>query len=592
MGFPPASWSYRVWPWLHGVMRKLDSILATREIKPTMAEIVRWLRQFAKLLPCEVCQVHFSEMLAVDFDEKTGRVPTLASREPFTWFGWTVDARHRISTRIGRPVRSRESCALSAAWDSSTPSVVLEWYGHAWNALQIMSFNAPVTPTAEWQQETDFFLRFMSRIFPNADTAIWDRLVDDQNVRLRGQLSNPPVVSEIAPWCASRERFMLTIHRFRCEAQIEPKFQVPPLVTIVHQWVSELNSVVAQFRAQLEQQQQQRAAASKTAASAETKTVAPDTTAYTSATAASATAASATAASATAASATAASEAEALAAKSEAVAAAEAKAKAAAEAAVATVTAAQPNTSDNVFDVSSASAPMNDVSQNTSSHLRGDQMRAAADARHKSSLSSLTSRRTINDRAETVAKRRVVRRTVNTVAKRQVIDAPHERSTSVDAATLIDAVTSVGATTSVDADADADVATKSKSSNSCRSSGAPVRTNSAIRRGVGTFWCLIVLSVIVMIMVVYLLWAKKGSVGTEQPQPQQQPRQQPHQQPREELKPFMISPLVTTAVENEFADQEIPADEDEDNEDKATRQQVNSVASEPFYFEQEPFASL
>lgn len=237
MGFPPASWSYRVWPWFHGLARRFDADATERAV------VLRWLTHLASLLPCEICRQHFAEMLATDFAD--GKTPALESGLAFNWFGYTVDARQRIAKRMGRVVRPSEFCLASAQWTSGA-----DWFNHAWNAMQIITFAAPLSPDATWQTETDAFFRLTAQVFPNADPTVWTRILDGQSAALTALPANPPLVANTVPWCATRERFMLTVHRLRSEAQTVPTLQVAPLVTIVQQWVTELNAVVNQFRAQ------------------------------------------------------------------------------------------------------------------------------------------------------------------------------------------------------------------------------------------------------------------------------------------------------------------------------------------------------
>ncbi len=288
MGFPPASWSYRVWPWVHAMARRLDQLLQGPN-PPTLEEILRWWRHLATLLPCEICRAHFAEMLTADFLPpppvpattvvKPAVMPVLGSGEAFSWFGYSVDARQRIARRIGRPTRDAAFCLESSRWEERPT----EWFNNAWSALQIISFAAPVITDAAWQAETEAFFHLLVRLFPNADTAVWHYILTDQSHILRtppppptsAAPTDPATVAVVVgaggvvegvPWCATRERFMLTVHRLRSEAQKSPKFQVPALVTIVQQWVTELNAVVARFHAMIKEQQLARAAAAAAAA--------------------------------------------------------------------------------------------------------------------------------------------------------------------------------------------------------------------------------------------------------------------------------------------------------------------------------------
>src|SRR4029078_7740147 len=120
--------------------------------------------------------------------------------------------------RQERPV---EFCHQMSQWVGANEK---HWFGTAWNAMQIMTFIADPTPDRPTQTEWDFFFRFVARIFPNAETAKWNAILNEQNEAFRGKINNPAPVSETVPWCATRERLMISVHRLRVEAQLKPKF--------------------------------------------------------------------------------------------------------------------------------------------------------------------------------------------------------------------------------------------------------------------------------------------------------------------------------------------------------------------------------
>lgn len=301
MGFPVPLWKDFLWAWLHRSAKELDALVAVGS-SPSLAEIVRWLKVLALLLPCEICGKHFAEVIATDFDVLSGKKPAM------TYFQWTVDVRRRISVRTGRPIRTFAYCDYTSAWLSppltdfatdlpperrelevrraatilNDPDALrrrAQWFGMAWNALQIISFAYLPAAPGELQIEVDFFMRFTAKLFPNADEFKWGAILDDQNARFADMPSNPPLITRDVLWCGTRERMMLTVYRLRSEAQTDPVLNVLPLNTIVQQWVHQLSEFVTQFRAAQQKQNeairlQQEAAAKQ---EAQEKALAPQT---------------------------------------------------------------------------------------------------------------------------------------------------------------------------------------------------------------------------------------------------------------------------------------------------------------------------
>ena len=163
-----------------------------------------------------------------------------------------VEARRRIAVRVGRPSRSADFCLAAADYTAHDS----EWFQLAWEGLQIMALAAPLVPTAEWQLETDWWFRQLARVFPRADGALWSRLLDEQSGRMRGYwtAAGARPSAEAVPWCATRDRLSITVHRLRAEAQTAPRLDVPPLAVVVERWNTELRALATTVRGDIGRQ--------------------------------------------------------------------------------------------------------------------------------------------------------------------------------------------------------------------------------------------------------------------------------------------------------------------------------------------------
>jgi hypothetical protein len=208
-----------MWVLFLGLLTLLDAM--PRSQAWDLACVVRFLAAFGRLLPCPMCSAHFAQTLKEDFDVAT-------SKRPSEYFPWGVGLRAKIAARVGKPARSVQECLQT--FDA-------QWFKNAWHALQIITFAYPLQPPADLQTETEWFLRQLGRIFPSSPQR------GAKSPRSGAKWN--AVLNRNGRWTESRQQFMQVVYELRTEISLQ---KVPPLNTLIADWVVELNVAVEQFR--------------------------------------------------------------------------------------------------------------------------------------------------------------------------------------------------------------------------------------------------------------------------------------------------------------------------------------------------------
>jgi hypothetical protein len=252
---PPDFWAKFFWVFLHGVMQNMDYFVKSGETFD-LKDVAQFLRGFAALLPCTECQSHFYDLLAEDYRHMVDKWPSEG------YFLWSVSARARIAERLGRPVRDAAYCTQKL--------YKKEFFIMAWNALQLMSFGYPLIPDIKVAIDVEFFFKFLSRVFPNANSKKWQEIMDNTKEINRAKITSPighnqvensssssssisnitkvGTIQTVPIWCQSRYQLVLFVYALRSNTQVQPQLTVLSLDTIKLQWATDLQLYILQWK--------------------------------------------------------------------------------------------------------------------------------------------------------------------------------------------------------------------------------------------------------------------------------------------------------------------------------------------------------
>lgn len=298
---PPGFWSRYVWALLHGLAQCMDTLVEQKKTIFTILEVAQFLRAFSLLLPCGECRHHFNQMLQGDFQKINCQWPKSG------YFQWTVSARARIAARLGSVIRTEEYCRqkfdpewFAMAWNAlqimsfSYPLVAhVDIQNDVDFFFRFVPRIFPNADVATWDRIISSYERQLLDVpkpkiedvakkeeTPPTNQLSFEKLgfanlsVETENVaqsarRLQlshvlttsaktSPLRSPPHPDDVVldhlndgkiVWCSTRENFIGLVYRLRVEAQVTPKFSVPPLDAIVQQWTTELVRFITTWKA-------------------------------------------------------------------------------------------------------------------------------------------------------------------------------------------------------------------------------------------------------------------------------------------------------------------------------------------------------